>query len=58
LIQNLPSLKAKQATGGPSVGDQKDLANLLNTSQHDISWNRLLEKTGFLKNEAQTQIAD
>ncbi len=57
LIQDLPRTQPKPATGGPSLGDQNDLTNLLKNAQHDISWNLLMEKTGALKSGAKTRIA-
>jgi murein DD-endopeptidase MepM/ murein hydrolase activator NlpD len=48
----------KAATGGPTLGDQNELSSLLNHSEEDISWNRLIEKTGVMKLAAQSRIHD
>jgi murein DD-endopeptidase MepM/ murein hydrolase activator NlpD len=48
--------KQASATGGPTDHDQRDLASILRNAPKDISWNRLIEKTGIMKSEAQSRI--
>src|SRR5258706_12467683 len=57
LIQNSSDKNLNvKATGGPSVSDQKDLASLLKNSEHDISWDLLVDKVGLYRNETQQRI--
>jgi murein DD-endopeptidase MepM/ murein hydrolase activator NlpD len=56
LIQQASPDHKSAATGGPTLGDQNELSHMLNHDEEDISWNRLVEKTGAMKLEAQSRI--
>lgn len=56
LIQGHEIARKSSATGGPTLGDQNELTNLLKHSDQDISWNRIMEKSDVMKIEAQSRI--
>lgn len=43
-------------TGGPTYRDQNDVTMLLDLGRQDVSWDRLVEKVNFFKQEAESRI--
>lgn len=43
-------------TGGPTAQDAADLRALLSASDSEITWERMIEKVGLVRNEARTRL--